>query len=207
MHHTQLGEMTLTQFLQTLASPEPVPGGGSVAALAGATGAALVCMVANLTAGRQKFAAVDGEMRSILVEAGRLQGEFLALADADSAAYGKVMAAYKLPKGSEAEKAARKEAVQEALKEAASTPAAVARKAERVLELAEAVAARGNPNAASDAGVARAMAWTALRGAMLNVNINLSMLEDESFRVRLGAEAKAWQAKSLEFMRQEAQRS
>jgi glutamate formiminotransferase/formiminotetrahydrofolate cyclodeaminase len=179
------GGETMSGFVGAVAAPTPAPGGGSVAAHAGALGAALAQMVAGLTIGRKKYAAVEGEMKEVALKAAALVNELSALGPRDAAAYGSVMAAYKLPGETEADAAAKKRAVDEALVGAAEVPLETARACVRVLELAQAVATRGNTNAVSDAGVAALLAHAACRGAVYNVRINVASLDDKSKGARL----------------------
>ncbi len=172
---------SLQTFLDELASPEPVPGGGSVAALSGALGASLIAMVCALTIGRKGYESVSDELAAILPRAEALQQELRDLMQADSDAYARVMDAYKLPKNSDAEKIARTNAIQAALKHASAVPLRVAELCALVLELAEPVAAKGNKNAASDGGVGALMAEAGLRGAAFNVTINLGAIKDDAF--------------------------
>lgn len=172
---------SLQTFLDELASAEPVPGGGAVAALSGALGASLVAMVCRLTIDKKGYAAVSAEMQAILPRAQALQRELTDLMQADTDAYARVMDAYKLPKTTTAEQAARTRAIQAALQHAADVPLRVAELCLQVLALARAVAAKGNKNAASDGGVGALMAAAGARGAAFNVTINLASITDESF--------------------------
>jgi formiminotetrahydrofolate cyclodeaminase len=171
LRHLSLGELT-----QRLASRDPIPGGGSAAAIAGAMGAALVGMVAELTIGRPEAEAHATELVSLRDDAARYRDELLTLAQTDAAAYAAVVAARKLPKGTEEEQAARRAALGAAMVAAADAPLHAARLAAATLELAARIAPIGNPNAASDAGVAAQLASAAVRGAVLNVRINLPYL-------------------------------
>jgi len=166
---------TLASFVGAVASATPAPGGGSVAAHAGALGAALVQMVAGLTVGRKKYAAVDAEMQHIQNEAAALGAELSALVERDAAAYTAVSNAYKLPKDS-----SRPSAIAAALIGAAIVPLETARVCAAVADLALAVAERGNQNAMSDAGVAALLAEAACKGAAFNVRINVAALEDRT---------------------------
>jgi formiminotetrahydrofolate cyclodeaminase len=157
-----------------------VPGGGSAAAIAGALGASLVSMVASLTAGRAGYEAVDAEVQAIGTEAVGLRDRLLELAERDSDAYDAVMRARRLPRETDEQKAARKVAMGDAFILAATVPLETARTAEQVLQLAARIAPIGNPNAASDAGVAAQLASAAIRGAILNVRINLPYLPAET---------------------------
>jgi formiminotetrahydrofolate cyclodeaminase len=171
----------LQDFLAELASAEPVPGGGSVAALGGALAASLVAMVCRLTIGKKGYESVGPELETILPQVESLQYELRELMQADINAYARVMDAYKLPKGTDAEKAARVRVTQDALKHASDVPLTVAERCADVLALAQVVAQKGNKNAASDAGVGALMAEAGLRGAALNVSINLGAIKDEAY--------------------------
>lgn len=174
-------EKSLQTFLDQVASAEPAPGGGSVAALSGALGASLVAMVCRLTLGKKGYEAVNDEMQSILPRAEELQRALRDLMQADTDAYARVMDAYKLPKQTDAEKNIRTRAIQDALKHASDIPLRVAELCAQVLELARPIAEKGNKNAASDGGVSALMAEAGLRGAALNVSINLGAINDELF--------------------------
>ena len=165
---------TLDGWIEELAGAAPVPGGGSAAALAGTLAAALVAMVSRLTIGRKAYAAADGRAREILAETESLRAELRRLVDDDAAAYGRVSAAYKIPK----DDPRRIGAVDEALRGAAITPLAVARGAARLLALARELGAIGNKNARSDARVAEQLARAALAGAVENVRVNVAALSD-----------------------------
>jgi len=147
-------------------------------------------MVAGLTAGRKKYAAVDAEMREVSLRAAGLVNELSALVAKDAAAYSSVSTAYKLPAEPEEAGAKRKEAITRALLGAAEVPLETARACARVAELAQIVAAKGNTNAVSDAGVAALLADAGCRGAVYNVRINISALDDRSLGAGLVEEAK-----------------
>ena len=172
---------SLHTFLDELASAEPAPGGGSVAALSGALGASLVAMVCRLTIGKKGYEAVSAEMRAILPRAEALQRELVDLMQADTDAYTRVMNAYKLPKRTDEEKAARARALQAALQHASDVPLCVAEACVQVLALARPIAEKGNENAVSDGGVGTLMAEAGLRGAAFNVRINLHSVDDAAF--------------------------
>jgi formiminotetrahydrofolate cyclodeaminase len=165
-----------------LASGAPTPGGGSASALSGALAAGLAAMVARTTAASKKFADRAEQMNQVATEADRLRGEFLGLVDEDARAFDQVMAAFRMPKDTPEQQAARSEAIQQAYKAAVEPPMRVCTRSLRVLELAVQVAAQGNPSAASDAGVGALLAATALEGGGLNVQINLGSIKDEAFR-------------------------
>jgi len=183
-----LTELTIDAFLDKLASSEPAPGGGSASALAVATAAGLVEMVANLTLGREQFAAVEADMKAVAAAAGGLRSELADLVSRDTEAFDQVMAALRLPKGTEEEKTRRREAVQAANKGAAEVPLRVTTLAGEVLALARVVGEKGNPNAITDAGVAGRLALAGAEGAGLNVRINLPGIKDDEFRRRVETE-------------------
>jgi formiminotetrahydrofolate cyclodeaminase len=172
---------TLKSFLDELASSSPAPGGGSVAALAGAIGSALTAMVCNLTIGKKKYADVEEEMKKILLQAEDLRKRFVALVDADTAAFNKVIEAYALPKESEAQKTLRGAAINAATKEATLVPLEVMKHCIDALALVQNVAAKGNVHSVSDAGVGAVMLHAACEAAALNVRTNLNALEDSEF--------------------------
>ena len=174
------GGESLSGFVASVASAAPVPGGGSVAALAGALGAALAQMVAGLTIGKKKYAAVDAEMKEIALSAAALVNELSGLVARDATAYAAVAAAHKLPKEPASAGAARSAAVTRALLAAAEVPLETARACARVAQIAVTVAEKGNTNAASDAGVAALLAEAACKGASYNVRINVASLDDKS---------------------------
>lgn len=172
---------SLKQFLDELASPAPVPGGGSVAALSGALAASLLAMVCRLTIGKKGYDPVQAEMQTILERAESLDCALREQMQADVDVYARVMQAYALPKNTETELATRKEVIQSALKHASEVPLRVAELCSNVLDLAQPVAEKGNKNAASDAGVGAVMAEAGLRAAALNVSINLAGIKDAAF--------------------------
>jgi formiminotetrahydrofolate cyclodeaminase len=172
---------TITSFLDELASSSPAPGGGSVAALAGALGAALTSMVCNLTVGKKKYADIEVEMKKILSQSEALRKQFTELVDKDTAAFNKVMEAFGLPKDTDPQKALRAAAIRGATKEATQVPLEVMKHCIDALALAQQVAAKGNPNSVSDAGVSGLMLHAACQGAALNVRINLAGLGDAEF--------------------------
>lgn len=172
---------TVQTFLDELASAAPTPGGGGAAALSGAMGAALVSMVCNLTVGKEKFAGVEAQMKQLLSQSETLRSQLTQMIEEDVAAFDTVMAAYRLPKASDEEKAARTAAIQQASKEATLVPLAAARACAEVIALCRPLAEMGNPNVISDAGVAVLCAQAGLKSAALNVMINLGAIKDEAF--------------------------
>lgn len=177
----ELRKLTVEGFINETASSSPAPGGGSIAALNAASSAALITMVANLTLGKEKYAAVEGDMKEVAAKAGALKDDFLALIDEDSNAFNKIMAAFKLPKDTDEAKKARSAAIQDATKGAALVPFKVGQKANELFALAEEVITKGNQNAITDGAVAAMNARAAVRGAFLNVKINLGSIKDGMF--------------------------
>jgi glutamate formiminotransferase/formiminotetrahydrofolate cyclodeaminase len=184
------GGETLSGFVGSIASPTPVPGGGSVAAHAGAVGAALAQMVAGLTMGKKKYAAVDAEMRELAVRAAALGNTLATLVARDAEAYATVTAAYKLPADTPELEALKQSKVDDALLAAAAVPLETATACAEVAELALAVAERGNSNAASDAGISALLAEAGCIGASYNVRINVGALGDRSAGATLADESR-----------------
>jgi glutamate formiminotransferase/formiminotetrahydrofolate cyclodeaminase len=172
-------------FYDEVASSAPAPGGGSVAASAGALSAALTAMVCRLSVGKKQYAAVKDELSEIRDRADSLRGELEQLIETDKEAFKAVMDAFKLPKGT----SERKKAEQEATTHAAEVPLTVMKKALEVLGMARTVAQKGNENSISDAGVAGLMGMAAVEGAGYNVRINLTSLSDQATIDRLKKEA------------------
>lgn len=171
-------ERTCRDLLEALSAPEPTPGGGSASALAGAVGAALLAMVAGLPKTRHgtdadRVALADARRRLLAARV-----ELAALVDRDAEAYAQVVQAYRLPKATDADQTARRAAIERALRGAIDAPLAVMRACASCAREAEVVARHGSPAAASDVGVALELLGAALRGAQLNVEINLGSLKD-----------------------------
>ena len=185
-------DSTIEKFLDELASAAPTPGGGSAAAIMGAMGAALVAMVCNLTIGKKGYEQHDAEMRDVLAQCEARRQRLTAMVAEDVAAFDSLMAAYKLPKASDDEKAARSAAIQSALQRATQVPLDCAKECAEVVRLSGRAAEVGNQNVISDAGVGVLAAWAALRSAVLNVNINAPSLKDRGF-----AEAKLAETQAL----------
>lgn len=176
-----LTEEPIRAYLDRLASAAPAPGGGSVAALTAAQGAALLAMVANLTIGKPRFRQHDAEVGAILAEAERLRADSTAIVDRDAAVLRALIAAYKLPRATPEEGAARAATLQERLREATAVPLIVLRAAAALPRLCRRLLPLGNPTAVSDIGVAAACAGAAYRGAELSVLINLGHLTDSAY--------------------------
>ena len=167
-------------FLDALASGEPTPGGGSASAYAGAAGASLVEMVARLTIGKKKYTVVEREMQDTLDKAKTLRADLSTAIVRDAAAFDAVMSAFRLPRNSNEEKEYRSRAVEVATLNATLVPLEVAEKALKVMKIAALVTAKGNINAITDGGIGAALAHAAIKGAGLNVRINVASLKDEA---------------------------
>ena len=180
----KLTDKPVTNFLDELASSAPAPGGGSVAAVSGALGAALVSMVCNLTLGKKAYADVQDDISDLLAQSEALRQELTDLLEDDVAAYTGYSKAAKMPRDTDEEKAERAKVMEEALKIATDVPLRIAETAAKVMDLCMPAAEKGNKWAVSDAGVAVLMAEAALRSAALNVLINLGSfaLKDEEFK-------------------------
>lgn len=181
MTMTSYVDGTIQAYLDRLASASPEPGGGSVAALVGALGAALVTMVTDLTLGKDKYAAVQDQVADIRAKAEKSRRRLSELVTLDAEAYGAVATAMQLPRGTDAEKAAREKAMQKALIGAAEVPLEIAQAALDVARVSLPAAEVGNTNAVSDAGVAVLLAEAAAQSAALNVKINVAWITDDEF--------------------------
>jgi formiminotetrahydrofolate cyclodeaminase len=173
-----ISDLTVRELLDRLGSSDPAPGGGAAAALAGALGAALVQMTANLSIDRPKLADVQEQARSIEARAGELRQRLTQLGDADARAFEQVSAAYQLPRQDDAQKTTRLQAIQSALRAAAAVPLETAQLCADVLELAEEAAPLLNPAVISDIIVGAVLAQAALEGAALNVEVNLAAMTE-----------------------------
>lgn len=185
-----LTELSLQKFIDVTAGSDPVPGGGSISALAGTLSAALTHMVAGLTIGKKKYLEVEDEMKTIAEKTSEIQALLYEAIDRDSEAYNVVFDAFKLPKETDEEKKKRSEAIQEATKVAADVPMEVAEMAFSLIPYIKAVVAKGNQNAVTDGCVAMLCCRTAVLGALLNVRINLGSIKDQDFVKEYEARAK-----------------
>jgi glutamate formiminotransferase/formiminotetrahydrofolate cyclodeaminase len=181
--------MKVSEFANLLSTDSPAPGGGSVAALCGALSGALSAMVGALTHGKKGYEVSFDEAEQVGVEAQSLKDEFLADVDRDTDAFNKVMAAARLPKKTDEDKAAREQAMEDANKDATLVPLSVLRRTWAAAGLARRIAEKGNKNSVSDAGVAALTARAAAEGAYLNVTINLPSIADETFKAETLKEA------------------
>ena len=194
----KLAEHSVTGFIDILASSSPAPGGGSTAALCGALGSALTAMVAALTQGRKKYAEYADHAAYVEREAARLKAALTDVMDRDTEAFNAVSAAFAMPKDSDEEKAARSAAIQEGLKGCTRTPMEMMELSSECIKLAASLLERGyNDSSASDLGVAFLTLGTAIRGAWLNVLINIGSIKDGSFAAEYRARGEKILAEAL----------
>ncbi|HEU5468384.1 MAG TPA: glutamate formimidoyltransferase [Steroidobacteraceae bacterium] len=191
-----LASMALERFVDEVSSSSPAPGGGSAAALAGSLGAALAAMVANVTVGKAGYEPAWAPLSSLAERAQALKAALLRAVDEDTKAFDGVLAAMRLPKGTDTEKAARSAAIAAAYETATAVPLATARLCLDAIGLAAEAAASGNRNSASDAGVGALLARAGLEAAILNVRINLPSVREGEFKSACLAEISDLQAKS-----------
>ena len=170
---------TIRTYLEDASSGDPTPGGGSVAALAGALGLSMACMAANFTVGKKKYKDVEPEVKTLLGKCAAARDDLANLMDLDTQAYGAVSQAYGMPKDTPEQKKARAAAIQQGLKAAMSVPLQAVRVCRDALEDVRRLVDIANPNLITDVGVAAILAEAALRAAKLNVEINLKFLKDE----------------------------
>ena len=193
----KLTEMKVNDFIDLLASDAPAPGGGSASALAGARGVGLSKMVAALTTGKTKYAEHEDTVQEILSKAGALTEKLTAAIDRDTEAFDGVSAVFAMPKSTDEEKAARKEAMQKALKEATLVPYETMELCLQSLKVVKLGVGKTNTSAASDLGVASLNLKSAVQGAWLNVLINLAGIKDEAFVAEYKSKGEAILAEAL----------
>jgi formiminotetrahydrofolate cyclodeaminase len=184
-----LSQLRFTELLSAFRSREPTPGGGSASALAGAVGASLLAMVAGLPKPRAHSAEETERLTSAGARCAAMSDSLAALMDRDSHAYDLVLAAFRLPRSTEEESTARGIRIQEALRSATEAPLDVMRACAEAIGLAAVVAAFGNRNASSDVQVGLELLRAGLRGAKLNVDVNLASIKDETFSAAIRREA------------------
>jgi formiminotetrahydrofolate cyclodeaminase len=184
-------EKSCVDFVNVLASKDPVPGGGGASALVGAIGTALGNMVGSLTVGKKKYAGVEADIIRLKKESDRLQGDFLALVQRDAEVFEPLSKAYGLPRETEAEKAEKTRVMEAALKEACSVPLEIMKKCGEAIQVIEEFAAKGSRLAISDAGVGVLFCKAALAGASLNVYINTAAMTDRSYAEDINRQANA----------------
>lgn len=182
-------ELTAKEYVRSVSSENPTPGGGSVAALAGSLGGALTNMVGNLTIGKKVYEGVPNDQRVKMEEAfqgiDRLMEDLILIVDEDSTAFDDVMQAFKLPKETEEDKKYRADAIQKGYKKAMEVPLKCAEKCLEILRLQDVFANYGNINAITDVGVGTLLAYTGLEGALFNVIINLKSIKDLEYKAQI----------------------
>jgi len=171
----------LEKYLDDLAAKLPAPGGGSVVALVGALGVGLLSMVSNFTLGKENYKRSEEEIKKILRRSEDLRKKLTELVDEDIRVYDRVSSAYKLPRITDKEREVRSKAIEKACKQALTVPMEVARYCVEGLDLARRLVEIGNVRLVSDVGVAAGLLEAALKGAELNVKINLKVIEDKNF--------------------------
>ncbi len=194
--------MSVTDFVDEVSRESAAPGGGSIAALAGALGSALSSMVSNLTANKRGSESVDEMLNEAAEKAQALKFDLVSGIDADTDAFNAYMDARRLPKKTAEQKKARQEAMQEGLKQAVMVPLATAQKSLEAIQIAEAVARNGNPNSITDVGVGAQIAFSGVKGGIYNVLINLKDIEDEAFVKKMKKDCKALEQKAGEKLKQ-----
>ena len=195
----KLMDMTCTGFANETASESPAPGGGSISAYMGSLGAALGTMVANLSSHKPGWDERWEEFSQWAEKGQKIKDDLLWLVDEDTHSFNLIMEAFGMPKGNDAEKAARKQAIQDATKYAIEVPYKTIQRSFDVFELCAAMIEKGNPNSVTDAGVGVLCARAAVMGAYLNVKINASSLEDKTFAEEMVSKAQAYVVKAKEF--------
>ena len=178
---TEIKDKPIQEFLNELASKQATPGGGSTAAVLGAQSAALISMVCNLTIGKEKYAGVEEDMKSLLKQSESLREKLTAMIKADIDVFNKLMASYGLPKNTDEEKQLRSVQIQTVLKEATTVPLECAKACAKTIELSRIAAEKGNTGVISDAGVAVMSGFSGLKSAALNVYINAGSIKDKEF--------------------------
>ncbi|NLD20043.1 MAG: cyclodeaminase/cyclohydrolase family protein [Clostridiales bacterium] len=194
----KLIDLKLNEYLDILLSDAPAPGGGSVSALAGAQGAALMAMVADLTTAKEKYAEDYETCKEAREKAGKLYTDFAAAIDEDTEAFNLVAAAFKMPKETQDEKTARREAIADGTLESTKVPFGVMKMAASGLKVAEMLVGHSNPNCGSDLGVGVLNLMTCMKGAWLNVKINLPGVKDEKLASQYQEEGRKMMAEGEE---------
>lgn len=191
MSEQTIWDSNINDFLEKAKSSEPTPGGGSVSAYSGALAASMVCMVANLTIGKEKYREVEADVSIILNKAEEYMEELKRGLSRDIKVFNQFMDVFKLPKETEEQKKERQKRLQKVLTEATESPMAIAKACYKILELSRELAPIGNKGAISDVGVAAYLAESSLNSAFLSVDINLPQIKDNEYKKRINQEC-AW---------------
>ncbi len=197
-----LVEMKLTDFIDEVSRESPAPGGGSIAALAGALGASLTSMVSNLTANKRGTESIDGLLNTSAEKAQVIKNNLVKAIDDDTNAFNAYMDARRLPKDTEEEKTVRFNAMQDGLKQAVAVPYQTAIESEKAIEVAKMVAELGNPNSITDVGVGAQIAYTGVIGGIYNVLINLKDIKDEEFTTKMRTDCEALKLKAQRMLQE-----
>ncbi len=190
-HMNEITQQTLSEFLDKLASRDATPGGGSAAAIMGAQSAALTSMVCNLTIGKPQYAEVEADMQALLQKSEHLRQQLTDMIQADVDVFNELMACYRLPKNTEAEKTERSQKIQAILKQATQVPLDCAKACAEAIAISQIAAEKGSSGVISDAGVAVMAAYAGLKSAALNVYINIGSLKDQDFAQQKKSELEA----------------
>jgi formiminotetrahydrofolate cyclodeaminase len=190
--------MEIKKFLEKLSSAAPTPGGGSASALAGAVSASLILMTAGLSSKKGKMR--ERELRGIKKTVFRIQKRLFRAVEEDAKSYEAVLKAFQLPKDTEKDRLVRSKAIRQAYRKATITPQLVCQQSIELLELSNTLISKGNPNALSDAGVAAFLADTAVKGGLLNIEINLGPVRDKSFQRRMHSLARTLEKRRNQLM-------
>ena len=188
---SEISKKTCPEFINALASKEPVPGGGGAAALCGAVGTALGNMVGSFTVGKKKYADVEDEIISLKEKCDKLQADLLDLIDKDAMAFEPLSKAYSLPKNTPEEIAYKEEVMEKCLKEACAVPLKIMEKVCEAIDIIDVFAEKGSVIAVSDAGCAAAVCKGALYAASLNVFVNTKDMKDKEYAESLNKKAEA----------------
>jgi formiminotetrahydrofolate cyclodeaminase len=186
---SQLMDLSCRDFTELLASKAPVPGGGGASALVASLGAALCNMVGNLTVGKKKYANVEEEIKGLMERITRVQKDLEQLVQEDADSFAPLSAAYKMPTGTEEERAEKDRVMEECLKKASDAPIRIMRRICDIISMIGVFENKGSYIAVSDAGVAAAICSAALRGAALNVFINTKYMKDRDYAAKLNRDA------------------
>lgn len=197
-----LVEMKLTEFIDEVSRESPAPGGGSIAALAGALGASLTSMVSNLTANKRGTESIDGLLNTSAEKAQVIKNNLIKAIDDDTNAFNSYMDARRLPKDTEEQKTVRFNAMQDGLKQAVAVPYSTAVESEKAIEVAKMVAELGNPNSITDVGVGAQIAYTGVVGGIYNVLINLKDIKDEEFTTKMKTDCGTLKLKAERILRE-----
>ncbi len=192
-------DKSLNEYLEAAASKSPTPGGGSVSAIVAANAAAMVSMVANLTLGKKGYEDVQDQVTEILAGATRAITELKDLTARDMEAFDVFMIAWRMSKGTDAEKRTQADAMEKAAQNASTVPYEICKTCLDVLKLAARLAPIGNKGAISDVGVAAYIADAALKACMLSVDINMPSIKTDAFKAHLAAERARLFAEAEEF--------